>query len=91
MEKDSIYPDIKASLYQHKRQAPLSIRQAYPDLAVHEQPVVHVYDFLLRAVGTSIDFCIFLPLFPSQSMESQQISVFCLEDMFLRCVAEQGT
>jgi hypothetical protein len=37
---NTTYPNIKAALNEHKRQAPLLVRETDPNLAVHQQTMV---------------------------------------------------
>jgi hypothetical protein len=50
MKLSTTYPNIVSLLHQLERQASLLICEAYPDLAVHEQTMVHINDILLDAI-----------------------------------------
>jgi hypothetical protein len=82
------HPDIKASLHQDKRQHFLSVRETDPDLAIHQEAMVHVNDTLLKAGGTGIDLGIFLASFPREPMKAQEVAIISLDNVFLCCISE---
>lgn len=90
--KNSVtYPDIVSPLDQHKRQAALLVGKTDPDLAVHQKPMVHVYDLLLDAVGSSIHFVVLLAFAPCQTVNAQQVPILGLHNMFFGGIAIGGT
>ncbi len=82
-------PDIVSSFYQLKWQASLLVGQANPHLAVHHETMVEVDDLLLDAFGpiSAVDAHIFLSLTPAESVQTQEISIARLHDMFFAVVA----
>ena len=82
-------PDVVSSLHQLKRQASLLIGQANPDLAVHHQAVVEVDDLLLEAfcLVSAVDAYIFFALSPAQAVQTQEIAITGLYNVFLAVVA----
>ena len=57
-------------LNQEKWQSPLGVSETYPDLAVHQEAVMHVYDPLLKTPWAAIDFDILLALLPCQPVQA---------------------
>lgn len=84
------HPDIESLLDQHKRQRSLLVREAHPDLAVHQQAMVQVQDALLDTLWSAVDSCILLPFPPCQPMESEQVAILSLYDVFFGGVSERG-
>jgi len=82
-------PDVVAALDQLEWQASLLVGQADPDLAVHHETVVEVDDLLLDALGpiSAVDAHIFLALSPAQPVQTQEIAIARLHNVFLAVVA----
>jgi len=85
----STYPHVEAFFNQYEGQAALCIGETDPDFTVHQQPVVHVYDALLQAIGSSIDFLILFPFVPCQAVYSKKVAIFRLNDVFFGCVSKK--
>lgn len=86
---DRSYPNVETLVYQDKRQGPLGVGEADPDLAVHQKPMVQVDDSLLDAARTRIDLCVLLAALPGEAVQPQEIAVGGLDDMLLSRVTEQ--
>lgn len=70
-EQQDAYPDIKTLLDQYKRQRPLSLGQADPHLAVHEETMMQVDNALLSAVWPRcVDLGVLIVALPSQAMQA---------------------
>ena len=82
-------PDVVSALDQLKWQASLFVGQADPDLAVHHETVVEVDDLLLDALGpvSAVDAHVFLALSPAQPVQTQEIAIARLHNVFLAVVA----
>lgn len=81
------HPDVESALEQLKGQASLLVRQAHPDLRVHQQTVVQVGDALLDAPRPAVDLCALLALAPLQAVDAEQEAILGLHDVLLGLVA----
>lgn len=84
-------PDIVALIDQQKRQTTLVLCNADPDLAVHHEAVVEVYNLLLHASWPAIYALILFSFAPGESMHSQEEAILCLHYVLLCGVAIELT
>jgi hypothetical protein len=67
LQNSSTYPNIVSLFHQFEGQAPRFIRQAYPHLTIHKQPMVHINNRLPYAVFPIINLLL-LPSPPRKTM-----------------------
>lgn len=79
----STHPDIETALDQLKWETTLLVRQADPDLGVHEESVVEIHDPLLDAPRSAVDLLPLLSLPPLQPVHAQEVTIFGLHDVLL--------
>ena len=84
------YPDIIALINQRKREASLFLCQTNPNLAVHHEAVVQVDHLFLDTTLPGIYLSVFLSLSPTQAVETQEVAISGLNNVFLGVIAEQG-
>jgi hypothetical protein len=84
-------PNIVALIDQQKRQTTLVLCNADPDLAVHHEAVMEVYNLLLHASWPAVYALILLSFAPGESMHSQEEAILCLHYMLLGGVAIELT
>ena len=80
-------PDVKTALHQLKWEASLFVRQADPDLRVHEETVMQINDAFLDARRPVVDLLSLLAPPPLQAMNSQKETILRLDDVFLSFVS----
>lgn len=85
-------PDVVALVDEREGKTALFLCQTYPNLAVHHQAVVEVDDLFPHAAFAAV-VCIYplilLASTISQTVQTQQISISRLYNMFLRSVPEE--
>ena len=76
------YPDVEAELDQLERQASLLVRQANPNLRVHQQAVVQIDDPFPETRRSIVHLGTFLSPPPLQPMDAEEEAVLGLDDVF---------
>ena len=85
------HPNVISLFHELERQTSLFIRQAHPNLTVHEQAVVHIYDILPYAIFPIVHFLVLFSFSPCKTMQSQEVAISGLYNMLLRVVSEERT
>jgi len=80
-------PDIVSLLHEIVHQAALFFAYTNPDFTVHHQAVVEINHLLLNTIWARIHPFVFFALLPAESMYSQEISIFRLNDVFFGVVS----
>ena len=85
------HPNIISSLYKHERKTSLALCQAYPDLAIHHEAMMEIYNLLPKTAIPGIHPNIFFATFPSQTVQPEEIAIAGLDDVFFSIIAIQCT
>ena len=84
------HPDVKPPFHKLKGQASLLVRQADPDLGVHQQAVMQIRNALLGALRAAVDFGALLALSPLQAVQAQQEPILCLDYVLFGFVSPES-
>lgn len=89
-EERRTHPNIITPFHQGEGKTAFFICETDPHLTVHEQSMMQIYHSLLHTLFAAVDLGALLASFPTESVQSQQITIASLHDMLLGVVAVEG-